>query len=71
MLQDRIEKKQERKFKNVNFVRHQINQQKNSGTLKDKIRKMRKEKIFPQPKSYTNYSKRNGFLKKNSIKIEN
>jgi len=71
LLKERLEKKKDDKFKNVNYVKQQINLEKNAGSLKRKIKQMRRQRIFPQPKSYMNYRKRNGLIKKNSIKIEN
>lgn len=67
---ERVKKKKEKKLDNVNFLINQQNFMKNANSLRRKIKKMRKERIFPQPKSYTNYRNRNGLLKKNSIKIE-
>lgn len=64
---ERIKKKIDKKLDNIEFLRHTI--VRNRQTLKNKIKKMRKDKIFPLPKSYTNYKNRNGLLKKNSIKI--
>lgn len=70
LLKERLEKKKEDKFKNINYVKQQNNFQKNAKSLRRKIKQMRKQRIFPQPKSYSNYRKRNGLIKKNSIKIE-
>ncbi|CAG9797613.1 unnamed protein product [Chironomus riparius] len=71
LLKERLEKKKEDKFKNVNYVKQQFNLQKNTGSLKSKIKHMRRQRIFPQPKSFMNYRNRNGLIKKNSIKINN
>lgn len=71
LLKERLEKKKEDKFKNINYVKQQNNFQKNVGSLKRKIKQMRKQRMFPQPKSYCNYRKRNGLIEKNLIKIEN
>ncbi|KAG5674914.1 hypothetical protein PVAND_004859 [Polypedilum vanderplanki] len=65
----RVKDKREEKFKNINFLKDQIQRNKNKNSLKQKIKMMRKQAIFPQPKSYMNYRNRNGLLKKNSIKI--
>lgn len=59
----------EEKEKNPNFIKNQLFKDKKKNSLRLKIKKMRNEAIFPQPKSFMNYSKRKGFLKKNSIKI--
>jgi hypothetical protein len=69
LYEERIKGKREKKFKNVNFLKNQIQRNKNKDSLKRRIKAMRKRAIFPQPKSYTNYRNRNGLLKKNSIKI--
>lgn len=69
LKKQRIEAKIEKKMQNVQFLRQTIVKQQKS-TLKQKIRQMRKDKIFPIPKSYTNYKKRNGLFSKNSIKIK-
>lgn len=67
--------KESKKSTNINFIKEKL---RGSGTRKDgkvtvkqKIQKMRRERIFPLPKSYTNYKKRNGLLSKNSIEIRN
>lgn len=64
--------KEAKKSTNINFVREKLRGSKRDGkvTVKQKIQKMRRDRIFPLPKSYTNYKKRNGFLSKNSIKIK-
>lgn len=75
LLQERCAKKAEekrlKKAKNVNTVKHDLNQQKSEVKhgVRKKIQKMRKSKVFPQPKSYMNYRTRNGLLGKNSITI--
>ncbi|CRL00537.1 CLUMA_CG013798, isoform A [Clunio marinus] len=59
------------KSKNINSIKERLlvhNKQKKS-SLKQKIKEMRRQEVFPLPKSYMNYQKRNGILKKNSIKI--
>lgn len=75
LLQERCEKKAEekrlKKAKNVNTVKHDLNEQKSEAKhgVRKKIQKMRQRKVFPQPKSYMNYRARNGLLGKNSITI--
>lgn len=63
-------KKQSEKANNPNFIKNILFKEKKKDSLRQKIIKMRRKPIFPQPKSYMNYSKRIGLLKKNSIKIE-
>lgn len=70
LLNDRLEAKNTKKFENINFVKNQANIEKSSKSLKQKIKQMRKQKIFPQPKSYTNYRRRNGLIKKDTIRID-
>lgn len=68
----KAEKKALNKAKNVNFVQQKLrdarNEQKHN--VRKRIQQMRKEGVFPQPKSYTNYKKRNGLLGINKILIE-
>lgn len=63
------EKKLQNKIENPNFIKNQLFKAAVKNSLRHKIKRMRKERIFPQPKSYMNYNKRKGLLKKNSIKI--
>lgn len=62
--------KEAKKSTNINFIKEKLRGTKKDGkvTVKQKIQKMRRDRIFPLPKSYTNYKKRNGLLSKNSIK---
>lgn len=66
---EKAEKKELEKFKNINFVKENLHNTRNETrqTVKRKIQQMRKDKVFPQPKSYTNYNKRNGLLQKDKI----
>lgn len=68
-FKNKSEKKLQKKINNPNFLKNIMFKEKKKNSLKRKIRKMRNMAIFPQPKSYMNYSKRKGLLKKNSIKI--
>lgn len=68
-IKDKKEKKFAERMKNPNFVKNILYTEKKKNSLKRKIRRMRNEAAFPQPKSYMNYSNRKGLLKKNSIKI--
>lgn len=58
-----------KKQKNPNFIKNDLYREKKKNSLRQKIREMRKEAIFPQQKSYMNYNHRVGLLKKNSINI--
>lgn len=69
LFKERIQQKKEKKLQNINYVKSTLQYLKNAHRLKRKVKKMRREGIFPQPKSFMNYRKRNGLLKKNSIKI--
>lgn len=69
MFKERLAEKKELKFKNQNYLTQLIHYRKNKNTLRRKIQIMRKEAVFPQPKSFMNYAKTKGILKKNSIKI--
>lgn len=68
-VKEKKQKQLEEKLKNPNFVKNELFKEKMKKSLKRKIRLMRNQAIFPQPKSYMNYTKRKGLLKKNSIKI--
>lgn len=58
-----------KKARNLNAVKQNlIKKNESKYSLRKKIRQMRRDKVFPLPKSYTNYKKRNGLLEKNSIK---
>lgn len=76
MLRDRIklkkEEKEAKRSRNINSVKQIIinHREGNQNSIKKKIRQMRRDKIFPLPKSFTNYNGRKGLLRKNSIKIE-
>lgn len=76
LLIERVEKKaEEREFKrlqNINIVKNNLNRAKNDkkNSIKKKIKEMRQNRIFPLPKSYMNYKKRNGLLGRNSIKVK-
>jgi hypothetical protein len=79
LLDERTKAKKEEKIakksKNFNVVKQNLNSMRNRNeekdSLKKKIRQMRRDKVFPLPKSFTNYKRRNGFISKNLIKIEN
>lgn len=70
---ERIKKKAEeyerKKLENINIFKSKLRQAQNQKkhSLKKTIKEMRKQRIFPLPKSYTNYKHRNGLLSKNSI----
>lgn len=74
LLPERLKKKAEerklKKAKNVNIVKQNLEGNINKHPIRKKIQEMRKSRIFPQPKSYTNYRIRNGLVSKNSIKIK-
>lgn len=76
LLSERLRKKaierEEQRSKNINIVKNMLNSAKNERkqSVKKKIRQMRRDRIFPQPKSFTNYKNRNGLLKKNSINVK-
>lgn len=65
---DRKQEKEAKKTKNLHVVRENLRTGMKNG-LRIKIRQMRREKIFPLPKGFMNYKKRNGFLGKNTIKF--
>lgn len=77
LLQERTQQKAEerelKKLQNVNIVKQKLSAAKNQEKhkLRKKIKAMRRDRIFPQPKSFTNYKKNKGLLDRNSIKIEN
>lgn len=63
--------KELRQLKNSNFVKQKLHETGNERkpSIRKKIQLMRKERIFPQPKPFTNYKTRNGLLSKNAIII--
>lgn len=63
---DRKKEKESKKLKSVHAVRENLRISQNS--LRMKIREMRKIRVYPLPKSFMNYKKRNGLLGKNTIK---
>lgn len=67
-VRDKKEKIMEEKMKNPNFVKNKLFNERRKNSLSRKIRRMRNQAVFPQPKSYMNYKIRNGLLKKNTIK---
>lgn len=71
-LKDKAEQKEIEKLKNINVVKNRLIEKRNEGkqSLKKKIRQMRRDKVFPLPKSFMNYKKSNGLLCKNSIKLK-
>lgn len=75
LLPERLKKKAEeretRKQQNVNIVKARLKIAKNQRIRKvsNKIKQMRRDRVFPLPKSFTNYNNRKGLLKKNSIVI--
>lgn len=74
LLQERLKKKAEerklKKAKNINIIKQNLEGNINKHPIRKKVQEMRKSRIFPQPKSYTNYKLRNGLLSKNLIKIK-
>lgn len=78
LLKDRLktkaEKRELKRLKNANIVKQNLESQndknQNKHSLRKRIKQMRRDKIFPLPKSYTNYKNRKGLLKKNTIKIK-
>lgn len=71
-LKKKTEEREERRLKNVNVVKSLLHAGKNQRkqSVKKKIQQMRRDHIFPLPKSYTNYKNRNGLLRKNSVIIK-
>lgn len=66
-----IEKQKEKnikKFTNVNNLKKALVTEKNRNSLRNKIKLMRKQKIFPQPVGPTDYRKQYGMLEKIVIK---
>ena len=66
-----IEKQKEKnikKFTNVNNLKKALVTEKNKNSLRNKIKLMRKQKIFPQPVGPTDYRKQYGMLEKIVIK---
>jgi uncharacterized protein (DUF342 family) len=68
-FQEKKKKKLAEKEKNPNFIKNKLFNLRKKHSLKKKIRKMRNEGIFPQPKGNMNYKKKIGLLRKGSIKI--
>jgi hypothetical protein len=68
----KAEQRELKKLQNVNIVKEKLSSAKNQDKhkLRKKIKAMRRDRVFPQPKSFTNYKKNKGILNKNSIKIE-
>lgn len=66
----KAELKEQKRLLNKNYLKDKLNSKKSEQRhpVRQKIKKMRSQRIFPQPKSYTNYRKRNGIFNKNSIK---
>jgi hypothetical protein len=71
LLSERIQAKQDKKLGNRNYLKNKLSHKKSkTHEIRNKIRLMRRERVFPQPKSFTNYKNRNGLLKKNTIKLD-
>lgn len=71
MRSRRLGDKLEKKMENVNFLSTFVAKKEiaKGKTMKNRVKMMRKAKVFPLPKSYTNYKKRKGLLGRNSVKI--
>ena len=67
MLQKKIARNQ-KLFTNENYFKKSLEKEKNKNSLRNRIKLMRKQKIFPQPVGPTNYKKQFGMLKKIVIK---
>lgn len=71
-LEDTLEKKakakEDKKFGNVNFLKEKLTSPVKDHAVRRKVKAMRQQRVFPQPKSYMNHRKSKGIFKKNSIK---
>lgn len=72
-LKQKANEREKKRAQNPNVVKNMLvtGKRDRKQTVKYKIRQMRRDRIFPLPKSYMNYRNRNGLLKKNSIIINN
>lgn len=71
-LNQRMHKKQQakqlKKFTNKTNFKKSLIQEKNKNSLRNRIKLMRKQRIFPQPIGPTNYKRQFGLLRKIVIK---
>lgn len=67
-LAKKAQAKEDKKFKNPNFLKEKLTKPAKNHAVRRKIKAMREQRVFPQPKSYMNHRKVKGILKKNSIK---
>lgn len=66
---EKMHKRKLEKMMNRSVFISKIREEKNKHRLSNRIKQMRRDRIFPQPIGKSNYKRKFGVLQKNSIKI--